>query len=78
MQTTAEQKRIAKLEEKRARVNAEIRRVKARANQRKRKEDTRRKILLGAYLLANWDQDQIREAMDGFLTKSRDRQLFGL
>ncbi len=43
--------RIRKLEESRARINAEIQRVKGRAQQEERKRETRRKILVGAVVL---------------------------
>ena len=39
--------RIRQLEESRARINAEIQRVKGRAQQAERKRETRRKILVG-------------------------------
>jgi hypothetical protein len=50
---------------------------------RTRREDTRRKILVGAIVLAKVDQglmngDQLREWLDGALTREDDRALFGL
>ncbi len=42
--------RLAKLEEQRARINAEIQRVRAREQQQERKNDTRRKVLVGAMI----------------------------
>ena len=43
--------RIRKLEEQRARINAEIQRVRSRESQEERKRETRRKILAGAMVL---------------------------
>ena len=43
--------RIRQLEESRARINAEIQRMKGRAQQEERKRETRRKILVGAMVL---------------------------
>ena len=46
--------RIRQLEESRARINAEIQRVKGRAQQEERKRETRRKILVGSMVLDWW------------------------
>lgn len=75
--------RLAKLEEKRAKINAEIQRVKAREQQQKRKDETRRKVLIGAMILAKvdskeWPEDRLQTAMDQFLERDTDRALFGL
>ena len=43
--------RIRQLEEQRARINAEIQRVRSRESQAERKRETRRKILVGAMVL---------------------------
>ena len=42
--------RIRQLEEQRARINAEIQRVRSRESQEERKRDTRHLILMGAML----------------------------
>ena len=75
--------RLAKLEEKRAKINAEIQRVKAREQQQKRKDETRKKVLIGAMILAKvdskeWPEDRLQTAMDQFLERESDRELFGL
>ena len=75
--------RLAKLEEQRARINAEIQRVRAREQQQKRKEDTRRKVLVGAWMMAKvqsgeWPEQKLIEAMDSYLERDHDRALFGL
>ncbi|WP_113421933.1 mobilization protein [Escherichia coli] len=75
--------RLAKLEEQRARINAEIQRVRAREQQQKRKEDTRRKVLVGAWMMGKvqngeWPEQKLIEAMDSYLERDHDRALFGL
>ena len=75
--------RIRKLQEKQARVTAEIQRAKARQRQNQRKRDTRRKILLGAMLLDRIERGKVPEKvvmadMDQFLTRDHERALFDL
>lgn len=75
--------RLAKLEEQRARINAEIQRVRAREQQQKRKDGTRRKVLVGAWMLGKvesgeWPEQKLVEAMDNYLERDHDRALFGL
>lgn len=55
----------------------------AKNNSKKRKEDTRRKILLGAYLIEmmkndNYLKSQIINGLDEYLEKKIDRELFNL
>lgn len=55
----------------------------AKNNSKKRKEDTRRKILLGAYLIHLMKNDndlksQIMNGLDEYLEKKIDRELFNL
>lgn len=52
-------------------------------NAKKRKQDTRRKILLGAYLINRMCQNpdfeqQIMKELDWYLDKNIDRELFDL
>ena len=75
--------RIRKLEEQRARINAEIQRVKGRAQQAERKRETRRKILVGAMVLGmvergEWPEERLKAALERFLERELDRGLFGL
>ena len=75
--------RLAKLEEQRARINAEIQRVRAREQQQKRKEDTRRKVLIGAWILGKvesgeWPEQRLLDGLDSYLERDHDRALFGL
>ena len=75
--------RLRKLEESEARIRAEIQRVRGRAAQEARKRDTHRKILVGAMVLdqvqrGEWQEKRLKEAMDRFLEKDRDRAVFEL
>lgn len=75
--------RLRKLEEQRARINAEIQRVRSRESQEERKRETRRKILAGAMVLDRVARKELAEKlfkddMDRFLDRDQDRALFGL
>ena len=75
--------RMRKLEEQRARINAEIQRVRSRESQEERKRETRRKILAGAMVLDRVARKDLSEKlfkadMDRFLERNQDRALFGL
>jgi len=75
--------KLAKLEEQRARINAEIQRIRARAQQQQRKDDTRRKVLIGAWVMTKvqsgeWPEQRLLDGLDSYLERDRDRALFGL
>ena len=75
--------RIRQLEEQRARITAEIQRVRSRESQEERKRETRRKILAGAMVLDRVARKELAEKlfkadMDRFLERDQDRALFGL
>jgi len=75
--------RIRQLEERRARINAKIQRVRSRESQEERKRETRRLILMGAMLrdrIARKDLSEklFKADMDRFLDRDQDRALFGL
>ena len=75
--------RIHQLEESCARINAEIQRVKGRAQQEERKRETRRKILVGSMVLGlvqrgEWPEERLKAALERFLEREQDRALFGL
>lgn len=58
-------------------------RVKTAEAKKKRVDDTRRKILVGAAILAKvergeWPKDKMLEMMNQQLTRADDRSLFGL
>jgi len=79
--------RIATLQERLQQLKAQQQRIAARQksmeSQRQRKADTRRKILVGAIVLAKadqgeFDQAQLRRWLDAVLTRPDDRALFDL
>ena len=78
--TTASQ--LLKLKEQRAKLEARIQAIEARAKQDERKKDTRRKILVGSYYLEqviqNNQMDDLKKKLDSFLTRNSDRRLFDL
>lgn len=78
---------IAALEAKLKQAKAKKQQIEARRRaadaKRKRSEDTRRKILVGAAILAKvergeWPKDKLLAMMDATLTRADDRALFGL
>jgi large subunit ribosomal protein L7/L12 len=75
--------RLEQLLKKKEELNAQIQKIRAAEANEKRKEDTRRKILLGALMMemmerGELDRDVVRQRLDGFLVRSGDRRLFGL
>lgn len=75
--------RLAKLEEQRVRINAEIQRVRQREKQQDRKNETKRKVLIGAWVMSRvqsgkWPEQKLIKAMDSYLGRDHDRALFGL
>lgn len=78
--------KIAKQQEKlnqlKAQKQAVIAREKARQKEQERKDDTRRKILLGSYLLKKMENEANKEKilaeLSEYLTEDRDKKLFGL
>lgn len=81
------QDRIAKAEEKLKQLKAEQQKVEARKKaaeaKRSRQEETRRKVLIGAVVLAKLEEGTYPETeftamMDAALTRPEDRRLFGL
>ena len=87
MSTLKRTDKIAQLEEKLRQLKERQQAVEARQrtleSRRKRKDDTRRKILVGAIVLAKAEQGeldagQLRRWLDQSLTRPDDRGLFGL
>jgi len=71
------------LRKKRARITRAKRRENARLTNEKRKRDTRRKVLIGAAVLAKMEagqmsNEQLTRLLDGYLTRDDDRELFDL
>ena len=80
----AERKRLLEIQRKKKRlIENRIRRQQYRLSLQERKRDTRRKILAGSWVLTAAEKDQaagkrLRNGLDEFLEKDRDRELFGL
>ncbi len=79
--------RIAALETKLKQERAKKQQIEARKraaeSKAKRSQDTRRKILVGAAILAKvergeWPRDKLLAMMEATLTRDDDRALFGL
>jgi hypothetical protein len=84
MATKTREERLQTLLEKRAEIDARLERLRSLEAIQKRKLDTRKKILLGAVLLKELNQnDELRElVMEKLLPRElkapRDRAVFGL
>lgn len=81
MARSSDQERLQKLQERRDQLNAQLAAMEARAKQTKKKQDDRRKILLGALVLADLGSRQelrtyLAERLPGFLVRPEDRKLF--
>lgn len=77
------EKRLKTLAEKRAALELEEKRLRARNRKEERRKDTRRKILIGSMLTTYADknpryQARLSLALDRFLTRKSDRDLFDL
>ncbi len=75
--------RIVRLEQRKDKLESTLLRLRARKTDFDRKQDNRRKILVGAWLLREADRDSgLRDRMvaglDKYLEQNRDRELFGL
>ncbi|MFA0870838.1 mobilization protein [Acinetobacter baumannii] len=73
---------LEKLKQLKARKQAIEAREKSKQKEQERKEDTRRKILLGSYLIKKMqneaNKEKILAELNEYLTENRDRQLFDL
>jgi hypothetical protein len=81
------EQRIATMEQRLRQLKCQQQRVEARrryiAGRLARKDDTRRKILVGAVVLAKVEQGALEDSvlrgwLEGALTRSDDRELFKL
>ncbi len=74
--------RLESLKKKHSQLTAQIQLLEAAKKNRERKKGTRRKILIGAYILdkatTNRTFNQIVTELDTYLTRSADRALFDL
>ena len=86
MKVESLEQQIAKQEERlkqlKAQKQAVLAREKAKQKEQERKDDTRRKILLGSYLLKKMENEANKEKilaeLNDYLTEDRDRKLFSL
>ena len=72
---------LTKLLQKKQKIEQQISNAKTRMKQVERAVDTRKKILVGAYVLEVKYKDKEQELvklMDGFLVRDNDRALFDL
>ena len=71
-----------RLKQLKAQKQAVLAREKARQKAQDRKDDTRRKILLGSYLLKKMEDESEKEKIladfNEYLTEDRDKKLFNL
>ena len=71
-----------RLKQLKAQKQAVLAREKKKISDQQRKEDTRRKILLGSYLLKKMEDEtgktKILAELNEYLTEDRDRKLFNL
>ncbi len=77
------QNKLAALTAKRDQINARIQALKAKEQAQKRKEDTRRKVLIGAVVLkmlktGEMPKERLTAMLDKNLDSDRDRMLFDL
>ena len=75
--------KLEQLKKKQEQLRLQIQKEQQKESAKKRKEDTRRKILLGAMVLERMDREseyreQVINKLDSYLTKERDRELFEL
>jgi len=81
MPRSSDQERVQKLQEKRDQLNAQLAAMEARAKQTQKKQDDRRKILLGAMVLNDIAthpelKTYLAARLPGFLVRPEDRKLF--
>ncbi len=78
-QITKQEERLKQLK---AQKQAVLAREKKKLSEQQRKDETRRKILLGSYLLKKMENEQDKEKilaeLNEYLTEDRDRKLFNL
>lgn len=73
---------LEKLKKQQAQIEARIKSLKAKDAIQKRKDETHKKILAGAYILDKNEKEgtlqSLIEALDSFLVRKNERALFGL
>ncbi len=74
---------VEKLEAKIKKLKNKATTTKAAAREKARKSDTRRKVLLGAWVMETMKKDgefaeMVKKSLSGFLERKADRALFGM
>ena len=73
---------LEKLKAQREKLDARIQLAEARTKKSERKQDIRRKILIGSYYLDKARKEEkmheLKEQMDSYLSRESDRKLFDL
>ena len=77
--------RLQTLTERRAKLDAQIKDLQARERQKERKEDTRRKIIVGALVLTHMEKNKrsefakkVNALINEYVVKDKERALFSL
>ena len=75
--------KLDQLTKRREELNAQIQALKAKENQKKRKDDAKRKILIGGVVMkmlktGEMPQERLNQLLDKHLEKKVDRELFEL
>ena len=75
--------KLDKLTLKRQQINAQIQELKAKEAQQRRKEETKRKVLVGSVVLkmlenGEMPQERLNQILDKHLSRDADRALFDL
>lgn len=76
-------KLLSDLDKRRSQALARIQKYQAQNSVERRKKETRKKILLGAWVQhkinnGDWTEEYILKEMDSYLTKKVDRRIFDL
>ena len=73
---------LEKLKTQQAKLSARIQAAEARLKVSERKQDTRRKILVGSYYLdkavKEGTMEELKKIMEAYLSRDTDRKLFNL
>jgi hypothetical protein len=74
--------KLEKLKLRRLALDETIKKKEQQEKTKNRKQETRKKILVGSYYLEQVEKDgkieELKKAMDRFLTRKNDREIFGL
>lgn len=75
--------RLTRLREKKAQIDAQLKQLEAREREQERRNDTRRKIIVGALALEHAEKDEafgaeLYRLIARYVDRPQDRALFGL